>query len=378
MLRLTSVTSLALACATVLLVVPHAWPVTTDAARAAVTVVQTALVWPVVLYHSALPVRLLALVFAALGCVQQAFVLGINTGEFYPHLIPGLLLMRGGVLALGSSGLPFPIAASQGVCTLAVLLLLAVGQWYQTLLGRGLHVAHVAHELMFIVVGCLVLTGTLQSVLPAPRAAQMQEARRLLDPICYAALGVLFLSHIHDKSAVGTAWHVVLGWALIGQAAALLLASFVHAHNPPQGVASLANACVAYAWVMPGVWLIHMASFHYLFARGWHNDVDIKQGVHHLLWPGELATDAATVKDDAKAREYIGVYLTVDLLFSAALVLAAILGGSNGGRGDLIPSKELDDDGDLPLPTRTHNADNTLKMSNPLVAPVQECISIHD
>ena len=287
MLRYT-VTSLALACATVLLVVPHAWPVTTDAARAAVTVVQTALVWPVALYHSAWPVRLLALVFAALGCVQQAFVLGINTGEFYPHLIPGLLLMRGGVLALGSSGLPFPIAASQGVCTLAVLLLLAVGQWYQTLLGRGLHVAHVAHELMFIVVGCLVLTGTLQSVLPAPRAARLQEARRLLDPICYAALGVLFLSHIHDKSAVGTAWHVVLGWALVGQAAALLLASFVHAHNPPQGVASLANACVAYAWVMPGVWLIHMASFHYLFARGWHNDVDIKQGVHHLLWPGEL------------------------------------------------------------------------------------------
>ena len=29
------------------------------------------------------------------------------------------------------------------------------------------------------------------------------------------------------------------------------------------------------------------------------------------------------MKDDAKAREYIGVYLTVDLLFSAALVLAA-------------------------------------------------------
>lgn len=81
------------------------------------------------------------------------------------------------------------------------------------------------------------------------------------------------------------------------------------------------------------------------------------------------------MKDDAKAREYIGVYLTVDLLFSAALVLAAILGGSNGGRGDLIPSKELDDYGDLPLPTRTHNADNTLKMSNPLVAPVQENVS---
>ena len=84
------------------------------------------------------------------------------------------------------------------------------------------------------------------------------------------------------------------------------------------------------------------------------------------------------MKDDAKAREYIGVYLTVDLLFSAALVLAAILGGSNGGRGDLIPSKELDDDGDLPLPTRTHNADNTLKMSNPFGAGTGKCISIHD
>lgn len=315
---------LAMLCAVVLLVAPHAWPFTSDTARAAHTIVYTALVWPIIACDSAPPARLAALLLASLGAVHHSFVLGINVGEYYPHVIPGILLLRGGVNALRSRDcLPVAIGVLHGASALAVLLVMALGQWYKTLRNQPLRIAHFAHELMYVAVACIVLSGTLQSVLAAPRAARMAEARRVLDPAAFAALGVLFLSHIHDKSAMGIGWHTVLGWALIANGAVMVLAGLVHAHAPRASAARLASALVAFGYVVPGVWLLHMAAFHYLFGRGWHNGHNVLQGVHHLLFPDESNMDLATLTNAAKAREFIGVYLTVDMLVAAWLVSLA-------------------------------------------------------
>ena len=315
---------LAMLCAVVLLVAPHAWPVTSDTARAAHTIVYTALVWPIIACDSARPVRLAALLLASLGAVHHSIVLGINVGEYYPHVLPGVLLMRGSVDALRSRDcLPVAIGVLQGASILAVLLVLALGQWHMTLRNQPVRIAHFAHELMYVACACIVLSGTLQSVLAAPRAARMAEARRVLDPAAFGALGVLFLSHIHDKSAMGIGWHTVLGWALIAQGAVMVLAGCVHAHAPRVSAAHLASELVAFSYMVPGVWLLHMATFHYLFGRGWHDGNNIFQGVHHLLWPDEASIDLATLTNAAKAREFIGVYLTVDMLVAAWLVSLA-------------------------------------------------------
>ena len=42
-----------------------------------------------------------------------------------------------------------------------------------------------------------------------------------------------------------------------------------------------------------------------------------------MLWPDEASIDLATLTNAAKAREFIGVYLTVDMLVAAWLVSLA-------------------------------------------------------
>ena len=326
---------LAMLGAVALLTAPHVWPVTTDAARAIHTLAYTALVWPIVMCDGAHATRIAATLLVVLGVVHHSLVLGINVGEYYAHVVPGVMLLRGGVIALRSrDGLPIPIGLIPGAVAVLILLAQATVQYYQTLRVQ-VTIAHLAHELAFLVVACVLLIGTLPQLLAAPRAARLREARRLLDPVAFAALGLLFLSHIHDKTAVGIGWHRVLGWALIAKGAVDLLAGCVHAHAPPPSAARLAKALVAFAWALPGVWLVHMAAFQYLFARGWHSDLhestDVKHGVHHLLWPSEAKMDEKSLSDArenfAKAGEYLGIYLTVDLLLVASFVAAAIITG---------------------------------------------------
>ena len=49
------------------------------------------------------------------------------------------------------------------------------------------------------------------------------------------------------------------------------------------------------------------------------------QGLHHLLWTGQSSVDSGTLHNDAAAGEYVMLYLSVDVVLAAALVLLPVL-----------------------------------------------------
>ncbi len=71
---------------------------------------------------------------------------------------------------------------------------------------------------------------------------------------------------------------------------------------------SLSRALTATAWTLPGVWLVHMSAFLYVYGMG------ADGSLHQLLWPADQGVDA----DQA-----VGLYLALDVLLAALIVVLA-------------------------------------------------------
>lgn len=91
----------------------------------------------------------------------------------------------------------------------------------------------------------------------------------------------------------------------------------------------LSRALTATAWTLPGVWLVHMSAFLYVYGMG------ADGSLHQLLWPADQETDA---------EQAVGLYLALDVLLAAGLVALAQMFGLSAAETEasarVVPATE--------------------------------------
>jgi len=100
--------------------------------------------------------------------------------------------------------------------------------------------------------------------------------RRLLDPVCQLALGVLVYSHRHDMRPVGLVWHQFQGVVILSGAVVQFLSIQVHdQHGFLSTTARLYRMLYSFLWYLQGMTLLTMAIILYAFNHG---------GLHHMVY----------------------------------------------------------------------------------------------
>ena len=340
-----------------------------------------AIAWPAVFSAHTWKLRAAAYTVLAVGAVRQWAYLGVHS-EFLGHVIAGIALIRGGAGVLRTEhGGPMKATLPTGMLGVAIFVVAGVLQIQTTLWRKGMTLRHTAHVFIDLV-GALISLGVLLSAAAAAAgclraAAAIGRARALLEPAAYLALGVLLYTHRHDGADLAIQMHAVLGVLLMALAAAQLLNNAVHAatgvtpqhqqqqqqqqqHQPQQqqqqqqqqvdwaslpidgssasgggggGDASellfLSRALTATAWTLPGVWLVHMSAFLYVYGMG------ADGSLHQLLWPADQETDA---------EQAVGLYLALDVLLAAGLVALAQMFGLSAAETEasarVVPATE--------------------------------------
>jgi len=292
-------------------VTPAIYPLLLAAAVAVLTVVSA--------IHPAMhgDIRRLAPPFAlGFAGVLHTIQLGVPL-EYWAHVLFGVVCLAAGAVVEGT-GQPVRAHPVQGGLVACIFVSLIAGEYLSVGFGRLHYVSHALLEL-----DCLLLT--LSAVSESLVAAALSTARRtvddgaalkaallrvrtarcVVDPCGLAAIGVIFLRHQHDPSALAIAFHHVQAGLLI--LLSLAVASVAAAAAQPVGTAAGPALRVLHAvcWIVNGVWLILMAVLMYLWPG--------RRGLHHLVYSNEDPGEATSV--------YFALTLLISALAVACLTL---------------------------------------------------------
>ncbi len=251
--------------------------------------------------------------------------------EFWAHVVFGAVMLKAAHIAATTAA---PVAAN--VPTGALVALAAVGAIigeYATVGLRRLH--YVAHAMLDLDILLLALSASAEAAVRArapppaePLLRRIRAARLVIDPCGLAAIGVIFLRHLHDPAPIGVAFHKLQALLLLALAAAVAAVFAATASSPPGSAAGPAAASLhTLVWALNGWWLILMALLMYLWPG--------RQGLHHLLYPDAEPEEATTI--------YFAITLLVSAVSTAAWSRARAL---PHGTLSAMPACATDDDDD--------------------------------
>jgi hypothetical protein len=185
-----------------------------------------------------------------------------------------------------------------------------------TVSGKVLQPMHAKHVVYYFIVITFLSLATLQGFFDVRRmqraSDKLAEVKWLIDPVCFASMGLGFYYHAHDTRIVGLIFHRWLGLMLIAVAVsyfakALVSDSFLFGTNIHRQTSLL----TAFCFMLAGAWFVRMGAFLYIY-----NDVQRHSpvGLHQLLW-----TDGV-LRDEARELEACSLYVGLDMMFSAFAV----------------------------------------------------------
>ncbi|KAL1507673.1 hypothetical protein AB1Y20_007288 [Prymnesium parvum] len=254
--------------------------------------------------------------------------------SLWGHSLSGTALLRGaGTILHSDSGL-LQMNAIAGLFGSILFLSIIIGEALTT----WMHFFHnYVHDAMYAIGMLLCFCAAYEDYwgrrsASAAEAAHVRRRRHLLEPPLWAALALLLISHVHDNSRIIKLSHFVLGYMILGLCALQVVSAVVCDASRARSLPFVLRALNAFAWLLPGVWLLHMCFFFYLFR-------DPKGGLHDWLMAAapQMNSDA-----EVNALEAISFYLAVCLILCGA-VLACLI------RKDSPPSasarREVSDDG---------------------------------
>lgn len=197
---------------------------------------------------------------------------------FEVHFFFGLALCYAAQRVLCGDGRP---VSSHWLPSL-VLTLTSAGIFY----GDYTHTTYLAHLILDssgVIIGASSMAQSALSTRAPSTAALVQRVRQLTDPACLAAVGFVFLKHIHKGHMMPTGvvsianlYHSSIAYAMLALAGTALMSSFVHAavghERRDVELCVLMRRLAAFAWMFPGLVLIHMACvLHVRFFPGGGN-----------------------------------------------------------------------------------------------------------
>ena len=280
-----------------------------ETTRAAHVLVVSAVLLPTILLsRRTLRVVLPATALLVIAIVFQVRELDVDTA-YWGHCLISACMLRASNYVINGDGGALITKARHGVLGFAMslaLLLFVVLRLPLSTFYNQVHATIWALAALYFI--SLASHGIVEARWPAalPRLA---AARALHDPAVLGALGVLLYTHLHDMSGIGMYFHQAWGVMLLGVAATGVCSAAAHAAAPrATASAAFARAVHAFAWVLTGVWGVHMAAFLYIFNG--------KRGIHQLLYGDLFGHHHAT--------EVGGFYLAIDIWVSAA-ALGAML-----------------------------------------------------
>uniref|UniRef100_A0A7S0JHH3 Cytochrome b561 domain-containing protein n=1 Tax=Calcidiscus leptoporus TaxID=127549 RepID=A0A7S0JHH3_9EUKA len=277
-----------------------------------------AFVWPVALTTTRPVVEGFVGVLMLAGATHQCLAYQVSSG-FYGHVVAGMALIGGGRETIRGDGRPITARWFVGVLGCVLFAFATGSQYYHTVMGlhppKLMHLVHTCIYSMAFVLSLMIGAPDFMRARPhlAAYASHLLDARVLVDPAVLFALGVLLYTHRHDPSEVGTQMHLILGLLLMALALMQMGNSMLHTLSSiPAPLCMLTRKLTAFAWVLTGLWLVHMAAFLYMFG----NEARGKgRGLHHLLWADEHGQVQSPL-----AAECAGFYLALDILMGVLLV----------------------------------------------------------
>jgi len=213
-------------------------------------------------------------IFGMAGCTISV-ILVMNYGSrewleqpFEVHYFFGTALSFAARHILAGDGRPATSHWLTGSTLTLVSGAIFYGDWTHTT-----YLAHLILDSSGVVIG---LMSVIQSTLGArsPRAAaRVRRVREMTDPACLAAVGFVFLKHIHyealahpmpaGQQSITNLYHSSIAWSMLVNAATQLASTFVHTamgyEMRESDVCRLTRRVAAFAMMYPGLVLVHMA-----------------------------------------------------------------------------------------------------------------------
>ena len=262
-------------------------------------------------------------VFITSGAVALA-LLGTNYHSrewleqpFEVHYFFGIALTFSARQVLCSDGLPATAHWLPSFIITLTSMAIFYGDWTHTT-----YLAHLILDSSAAIIGAMSMVQALLSTRAPSKAALVQRVRQLTDPACIAAVGFVFLKHIHHGThpmpggmlSIANLYHSSIAHSMLTLAATSVGSSLVHAamgyERRHHELCVLMRRVTAFAWVYPGLVLIHMAC------------------VLHVEWfpgGGSLHDHWAAVNLFAANEEAMSLYLAQFVLFDALLVSILML-----------------------------------------------------
>jgi predicted permease len=210
-----------------------------------------------------------------LGAVAGAFfgafwlvpeMLTIFQQAFPAHYFFGVSLTYGGRQTLLGDGRPFSVHWGAASAVVLVASLELYGD-----LTRTTYLAHLILDSCCIFIGVTSLLQSLLSQRAPAKSARVEQMRQLTDPACAAAVGLVFIIHIHHDAqpmepgvqSIANLYHSAIAHSMLALAATQLLSNFVHAavgfERRHEQLAQLMRSVAAFAWIFAGMVLMHMS-----------------------------------------------------------------------------------------------------------------------
>ncbi|KAL3917694.1 MAG: hypothetical protein SGPRY_006306, partial [Prymnesium sp.] len=92
----------------------------------------------------------------------------------------------------------------------------------------------------------------------SPALARLRMQRHLTEPPLWASLGLLLVSHVHDNVPIIKLSHTLLGYMFLLLAGLQACSALACDGSVGRPIPRVLRACNAFAWLLPGVWLLHM------------------------------------------------------------------------------------------------------------------------
>lgn len=198
------------------------------------------------------------------GCVLHSIARGVPL-EYWAHVLFGAFCCIAAVHVKRYSFLLClpPYQGGLAACTFVALI---VGEVWSVGLGKMHYLAHVLLEVCCLLLTLVAVAGglTLSDRNLKPQwmrftAHEVLNARCIIDPVCIATIGVIFIAHRHDPRPIAVTFHRIQAGLLFALAACVLRVSAAVADPWQKGVTAAMRGWHAFLWTLNGVWLLFMA-----------------------------------------------------------------------------------------------------------------------
>ncbi len=235
-----------------------------------------------------------------------------TSGAWAAHWCPGLILNAAGARVIEGDGGPLKVRF--WVSLLGVALFMGTIIAESVVLNGLQRFYNWVHMLLYTIGAVLSLGGGLHEPLTCcgceRTASTVAMLRCVLDPLCFAALGAIFIVLEPLRDPLATFYHAILGRLLIVLGLAIHLCSLTHHVMPREHMFATTMRLVhALAYMLPGCWMMQMSIMMYSSFDG---------GLVKKL-------RAAGIKADTGIEE-AGALFALNLLVSAGLLAFAACG----------------------------------------------------